>query len=489
MSATIHLPRPLHSCAGGRAEIPIEGATVADALGRLASAHPRLRRHLFDEDGSLRPHVNVYLNESDVSGLEGEGTLLSDGDSIMIVPSIAGGSSLSRPEILRYSRHLVMPEVGREGQEKLKGARVLLVGVGGLGSPAALYLAAAGVGTLGMVDHDVVDATNLQRQVLYGDSDVGRQKLEAAEERVLEANPFVSVERHPVRLDSDNALEILEQYDIVVDGSDNFPTRYLVNDACVMLGKPNVYGAIFRFEGQVSVFWGEQGPCYRCLFRQPPPPGLVPSCAEAGVLGVLPGIVGSLQAMETIKLILGRGESLIGRLLLHDSLAMSWREMKLRKDPKCPVCSENPTQTELIDYQDFCGVGASASAETTTSQERTPVASTESSSESIPHITATELKERLDRGDEITLVDVRNEQEWEIGNLGPQGARLLPLQEIRERAEELDRDDDIVVYCRSGSRSALAARELRDAGFTSVANLRGGILAWSQDVDPSIPRY
>jgi sulfur-carrier protein adenylyltransferase/sulfurtransferase len=376
--------------------------------------------------------------------------------------------ALSPDEVRRYSRHLIIPNVGRDGQEKLKAARVLLVGTGGLGSPLALYLAAAGVGTLGLVDFDVVDESNLQRQVLHGTSDVGRQKLDSARDTLREINPHVEVHLHPTRLTSQNALEIIAQYDIVADGTDNFPTRYLVNDACVLQGKPNVYGSIFQFEGQVSVFGAQDGPCYRCLFREPPPPGLVPSCAEGGVLGVLPGIVGSLQALEVLKLILGIGEPLIGRLQLFDGLKFKWRELRVRKNPACPVCSEQRTIHQLIDYERFCGI--------------TP-------EPTVAQITARELKARLDRGDAVTIIDVREPREWEIASLAGYGAQLIPLGELPQRLSEVDTRNDVVVHCKSGARSARALQQLQAAGVDRVWNLQGGILAWSEDVDPSLPRY
>jgi len=383
---------------------------------------------------------------------------------------------LDRDEVLRYSRHLIMPEVGLEGQRKLKAARVLLVGAGGLGSPAGMYLAAAGVGTLGIVDFDAVDSTNLQRQLLHGTGDVGRSKLDSARDRLSDVNPNVEVVLHELRLTSDNAMDVLEPYDIVVDGTDNFPTRYLVNDACALLGKPNIYGSIFRFEGQVSVFDAAHGPCYRCLFREPPPPGMVPSCAEGGVLGVLPGIIGSLQALETIKLILGKGDSLLGRLLLFDALKLTWRELRLRKNPDCPVCGENPTVTELIDYLEFCGVPAYDEDARPTGEE-------------VPEITPTTLRDRLEQGDRIRIVDVREPHEWDIANLGEQGAELIPLGSLVERMSELGTADEIVLHCRSGARSARAVGQLQEAGFRKVWNLKGGILAWGEEVDPSLPRY
>jgi molybdopterin/thiamine biosynthesis adenylyltransferase/rhodanese-related sulfurtransferase len=379
---------------------------------------------------------------------------------------------LSSNEIMRYSRHLILPEVGMEGQRRLKAAKVLLVGTGGLGSPLALYLAAAGVGTLGLVDFDVVDESNLQRQVIHGTSSVGRPKIDSAAERIADVNPNVAVVKHETRLTSDNALEILAGYDVVVDGTDNFPTRYLVNDACVLLGKPNVYGSIFRFEGQLSVFWAEKGPCYRCLFRDPPPPGLVPSCAEGGVIGVLPGIVGTLQALEAVKLILGVGEPMIGRFLLFDALDMQFRELKVKKDPACPVCGDNPTQTGLIDYVQFCA-GPAPAAEPAAIAEITPAA----------------LAARLRAGERPTIVDVREAHEWDIVNLEEHGARLIPLGQLDGRLRELDPAEEIVVHCKMGGRSAKAAAKMAEAGFTRVLNLAGGILAWSDQVDSAKPRY
>ena len=391
-------------------------------------------------------------------------------------PGTAPGSaqtaaSLSNEEILRYSRHLIMPEVGMEGQLKLKSAKVLLIGTGGLGAPLGLYLAAAGVGRLGLVDFDVVDMTNLQRQVTFGSDDVGKPKAEAARARLSNLNPDIQIETFETKLTSDNALELFKDFDIIVDGTDNFPTRYLVNDACILLGKPNVYGSIFRFEGQATIFGMPDGPCYRCLYPEPPPPGLVPSCAEGGVLGVLPGIVGSIQAMETIKLLLGRGENLVGRLLLFDALAMKFRELKLRKNPNCPVCGEHPTITKLIDYYEFCGVRG----------EETPGPNVQ-----VPEIAPRELKSRLDRGDDLFILDVREPHEYQICNLK---GTLIPLGELPRRAHELDSSREIVAHCRSGKRSAEAVDFLRKAGFRKILNLKGGILAWSDEVDPSVPKY
>jgi adenylyltransferase/sulfurtransferase len=386
-------------------------------------------------------------------------------------PPATSETNLSKDEVLRYSRHLIMPEVGLEGQLKLKRAKVLLIGAGGLGAPLGLYLAAAGVGRIGLVDFDVVDFTNLQRQVTFGSSDVGRPKLEAAKERLANLNPAIQLDTFEVKLASENALDILRGYDIVVDGSDNFPTRYLVNDACILLAKPNVYGSIFRFEGQVSVFGYPGGPCYRCLFSEPPPPGLVPSCAEGGVLGVLPGIIGSIQAMETIKLIIGRGTPLAGRLLLFDALAMRFREVKLRRNPECPVCGDHRTIAKLIDYDEFCGIRG----------EEAPAPAV-----SVPEMEPREMKARLDRGDDLFILDVREPHEYQICNLS---GYLIPLGEVPQRAHELDSSREIVVHCRSGKRSAEAVEFLRKAGFRKIWNLKGGILAWSDQVDPSVPKY
>src|SRR5467141_5106432 len=480
----IIIPTPLRQYAGNRDAVEVEAESVHEALTDLVERHDQLRRHLFSEDGRLRNFVNVYVNEEDIRYLERDGTALKGGDTISIVPSIAGGSFslmdrlaakrkdvLSPSEIKRYSRHLILPEVGMAGQLKLKQSSALIIGAGGLGVPLTQYLGAAGVGRLGIVDFDVIDETNLQRQVLYGTKDVGRKKIEVAKERVAQINPNVDVQTYETRLTSDNALEILKDYDVVIDGPDNFPTRYLVNDATVLLNKPNVYGSIFRFEGQASVFHAAKGPCYRCLYAEPPPPGLVPSCAEGGVLGVLPGIVGSIQAMETIKLILGRGDNLVGRLLLFDALGMKFRELKLRKNPNCPMCGTHPTITKLIDYYEFCGVRG----------EEAPGPSVQ-----VPEITPRELKARLDHGDDLFILDVREPHEYQICNLK---GHLLPLGELTRRVHELDSSREIVAHCRSGKRSAEAVDFLRKAGFRKILNLKGGILAWSDEVDPSIPKY
>lgn len=391
--------------------------------------------------------------------------------SIPTVSSVIEDVQLSHEEIRRYGRHLIMPEVALEGQKKLKAASVLLVGAGGLGSPLALYLAAAGVGRIGLIDFDVVDPSNLQRQVLHSTLDVGRSKLESARERIAGLNPHVEVETYETMLTSENALDLLQGYDVIVDGTDNFPTRYLVNDACVLLKKSNVYGSIFRFEGQATVFSSESGPCYRCLYSEPPPPGLVPSCAEGGVLGVLPGIIGTIQAAETLKLILGAGTSLIGRLLLFDALKMQFRELKIRKNPECPVCGKSPSIQQLIDYEAFCGV---------------PIEPTDGAGVRADEITVGELKEWRDRGDDIFLLDVREPHEYAIVNIG---GHLIPLNELPGRVHELDSSKEIVVHCHHGPRSRRAVDFLKQTGFKKVKNLIGGIDHWAGVVDPSLPRY
>jgi sulfur-carrier protein adenylyltransferase/sulfurtransferase len=393
-----------------------------------------------------------------------------------VAPLVSPDASapLGNEEILRYGRHLIMPEVGMEGQRRLKAAKVLLIGTGGLGAPLGMYLAAAGVGTLGLVDFDVVDYSNLQRQIIHGTGDVGRSKLHSARDRIKEINPYVNVVLHEVLFTSEVAMDIVKDYDLVIDGTDNFPTRYLVNDACVLLGKPNVYGSIFRFEGQSSVFWAEHGPCYRCLYPEPPPPGMVPSCAEGGVLGVLPGIIGCMQATEAIKIICGIGEPMIGKLVLFDALKMRFRELKLRKDPECPICGENPTVTELIDYQEFCGV---------------PHAEVASTTEPADDIQPQELAARLQNGGVPFLLDVRNPEEWEIARIP--SATLIPLPELERRYTEIPVpfDQEIVVYCLSGGRSSTAAEFLRSKGYQKVRNLPGGIRRWSDEIDPSVPKY
>lgn len=480
MSNRVLIPTPLRPFTGKQDSVEVSGATVGELLADLTRQYEGLKKHLYTDDGRLRSFVNVYINDEDIRYLQKDQTPVKDGDTISIVPSVAGGSgaavseqlpTLTPQEIKRYSRHLILPEVGLEGQRRLKAAKVLCVGAGGLGSPAALYLAAAGVGTIGIVDFDVVDYSNLQRQILHGTADVGRSKLESAKDRLLAINPELRVETYETALSSENALTILEPYDVIVDGTDNFPTRYLVNDACVLLGKPNAYGSIFRFEGQASVFGAKDGPCYRCLYPEPPPPGLVPSCAEGGVLGVLPGIIGTIQATETLKLLLGVGEPLIGRFMIFDALKMKFRELKLRKDPDCPVCGTHPTVTGLIDYEQFCGV--------------VPAADESGTSDDLD-ITPKALKARLDRGEPLLVLDVREVQEYQINRIA--GSTLIPLGELPQRYTELDPSLEIIAQCKMGGRSAKAAEFLRQKGFR-VKNLTGGILKWVDDVDPSQPKY
>jgi len=382
--------------------------------------------------------------------------------------------NLTPQEVARYSRHLIMPEVGMEGQKRLKAASILLIGAGGLGSPLGLYLAAAGIGRIGIVDFDVVDFSNLQRQVLHGTPDVGRPKLQSAKDRLQAINPEVQIELYETRLSSANAMSILAPYDIVIDGTDNFPTRYLVNDACVLLKKPNVYGSIFRFDGQASVFYPPHGPCYRCLYPEPPPPGEVPSCAEGGVLGILPGLIGCIQATEGVKLILGKGSTLIGRLLLYDALSMKFQEFKVRRNLKCPMCGDKPTITQLIDYEQFCGIrGEEAAAPPTAASDW--------------EITVEELKGRLDRNEKLFILDVRNPEEFQICRIP--GSTLLPLPELPNRFKELNADQEMIVHCKSGMRSLKATNFLRQQGFQKVKNLKGGILAWADRIDPSVPKY
>jgi sulfur-carrier protein adenylyltransferase/sulfurtransferase len=497
MSVTIAIPTALRQFAAGQTEINVDATTAGEALNQLTSIHSELRRHLFNDQSSLRNFVNVYVNDEDIRHQNGIETPVKDGDTILIVPSIAGGAAvldeteanaphpnmsalqpeylpvLSNEEISRYSRHVIIPEVGMQGQRKLKAASVLMIGTGGLGAPLGMYLAAAGVGRLGLVDFDVVDSSNLQRQIIHGTKDVGRPKIASARDRLQDINPHVEIETHETRVTSENALRLFVNYDVIVDGTDNFPTRYLVNDACVLTGKPNVYGSIFRFEGQASVFWAERGPCYRCLYPEPPPPGLVPSCAEGGVLGVLPGIIGAIQANETIKIILGAPDILVNRLVLFDAWRMRFRELKLRKNPECPVCGDNPTITELIDYEAFCGITQQPQTETQNTMEE---------------ITATELKQRLDRGDDIQIIDVREPHEYEIAQIP--NSRLIPLGQVLGRMNEIDPARETVVHCKMGGRSAKAIEALKRTGFTGhLINLQGGITAWSNDVDPSVPKY
>jgi sulfur-carrier protein adenylyltransferase/sulfurtransferase len=484
MATKILIPTPLRPYTDKKDAVEADGVTVGELLADLTRRHAGLKAHLYNEQGKLRSFVNIYVNDDDIRYLQKEETPVSSGDTVSIIPSVAGGAGttveaarelpqLTNDEVKRYSRHLIMPEVGVDGQRRLKAGSVLCIGAGGLGSPAAMYLAAAGVGTIGVVDFDVVDFSNLQRQIIHGTPDVGRSKLASAKDRLKAINPHIDVQTYEVALSSENALKLFEPYDVILDGTDNFPTRYLTNDACVLLGKPNAYGSIFRFEGQASVFATKEGPCYRCLYPEPPPPGLVPSCAEGGVLGVLPGVIGVIQATEAIKLITGIGEPLIGRFLIYDALKMRFRELKLRKDPDCPVCGTHPTVTKLIDYEQFCGIHP-AEPESTAVNNAT-------------EITAVELKRRLDRGDKLTIIDVREPNEYQINRIA--GARLIPLGEIPRRYAELNPEDELIMQCKSGARSGRAADFLRSVGFKRVLNLKGGILDWIDKVDPTQPKY
>src|ERR1700730_13470512 len=509
MATKILIPTPLRPYTDKKDAVDADGSTVGELLADLTRKHAGLKAHLYNDQGKLRSFVNVYVNDEDIRYLQKEQTPVSPADTVSIIPSVAGGvekgtgvfstgavaektatrgavaektpvpisarelPQLTNEEVKRYSRHLIMPEVGMDGQRRLKAGSVLCIGAGGLGSPAAMYLAAAGVGTIGVVDFDVVDFSNLQRQIIHGTPDVGRSKLPSAKGRLNAINPHVDIQTYEVALSSDNALKLFEPYDVILDGTDNFPTRYLTNDACVLLGKPNAYGSIFRFEGQASVFAMKNGPCYRCLYPEPPPPRLVPSCAEGGVLGVLPGIIGVIQATETLKLIIGIGEPLVGRFLIVDALHMKFRELKLRKDPDCPVCGTHPTVTQLIDYEQFCGV--------------TPAAPEPPTVSSATELTSLELKQRLDRGDKLTIVDVREPNELQINRIP--GSVHIPLGDIPKRYNELDPDAELVMQCKSGVRSGKAADFLRSVGYKHVLNLKGGILDWIDKVDPSQPKY
>ncbi len=483
MAVNILIPTPLRQFTGGKSEVAVEATNVGDALDALTKEHSELRKHLYTEQDSLRNFINIYLGDEDIRYLDGADTEVADNDTLMIVPSIAGGNpavearttgdlpELTTEEYQRYSRHLILPEVGLEGQRKLKNARVLTIGTGGLGSPLGLYLAAAGVGTLGIVDFDVVDQSNLQRQIIHGTKDVGRAKIASAKDRLEDLNPNVKVEAFETALTRDNALELFKEFDVVVDGTDNFQTRYLVNDAAVLTGKPNVYGSIFRFEGQASVFWAEKGACYRCLYPEPPPPGLVPSCAEGGVLGVLPGIVGTIQANEVLKVILGAEGILLNRLLLFDAWTMKFRELKLRKNPNCDLCGENATIKELVDYDAFCGLNAS-------------------NDEELPYeeISATELNNWITEDVDLQIIDVREPHEYEIARIP--NAYLIPLGEVVNRMSEIKKGKTTVVQCKGGVRSAKAIGYLKDAGFEGrLVNLKGGITAWSNEVDPTVSKY
>lgn len=498
----LRIPASLRSHARDREELVIETDTLAGLLQQLAESEPLLASRLLADDGTRRPYVRLFLDGREVdAGVHGPVPITED-SVLTVVASIAGGRpgesrSLTPEEELRYHRQLILPGFGEEGQVRLREAGVLLIGAGGLGSPAALYLAAAGVGRIGLVDADTVDLSNLHRQILHGTTSLGRPKVDSAAETLARLNPHVDVVPLNLRLTSENALDTLAGWDVVIDGSDNFPTRYLVNDACVLLGIPLAYGAVFRFEGQASVFGLPDGPCYRCLFRDPPPAGLVPGCEEAGVMGVLPGIIGTIQATEALKLLLGAGRSLAGRLLILDAGSMEFREIEVRRDPECPICGTNPTITGLIDYEEFCGSRAAHPKDPgiRSNSSEGPAGGTdlmESAStdpNGVPQIDVAQLQTILDRGGRLQLVDVREAHEWEISNLGFAGARLMPLGQLFDRLDELDPTEDTVIYCRSGSRSAMAVKYLQAHGFARSVNLKGGINDWARQIDPGMPRY
>jgi adenylyltransferase/sulfurtransferase len=467
------IPYALRAFTERNAEVEVEGATAGEAIRALAATYTDLQPHLFTDEGKLRDFINLFVGGANVSSLQGLDTPVAAGGEVMIVPAIAGGTEdvgLSNEEIARYSRHLLLPDIGVEGQKKLKAAKVLIIGTGGLGAPLALYLAAAGVGTIGLVDFDVVDESNLQRQIIHSTRDIHRPKVASAKDRIKGINPLSNVVTHNAMLTSQDALELIQDYDLVADGTDNFQTRYLVNDACVFLGKPNVYGSVFQFEGQAGVFGAKDGPCYRCLYPSPPPPGLVPSCAEGGVMGVLPGIIGTIQAAEVIKLIIGNAKPLIGRLLHFDAWRMTFRELKLDKEPDCPVCGKNPSITELIDYEQFCGLKPNGAEEP------------------IETITAVQLKERLDNGERIQFIDIREPHERAIVKFP--NAWVCPLGQLTRRAEELDPAADAVFLCKIGQRSILGIKALREAGYSGrMLNLQDGLNAWARDVDKTMPIY
>lgn len=485
MAVTVLIPTTLRLFTNQRSEVALEGQTVGQIIEAFSDEYPETKKALFDESGKLRSFVNIFLNGDNIKKLQGYETAVRDGDEIMLIPAIAGGASndsildgrkgekLTNEEIQRYSRHLLLKEVGVKGQKRLKAAKVLIVGLGGLGAPLAQYLAAAGVGTIGLIDFDEVEESNLQRQVIHGTRDIGRPKVASARDSIRQINPLVKVETYNYLLTAENALDIIEEYDVVADASDNYQTRYLVNDACVLLGKPDVFGAMYQFEGQATVYDSKEGPCYRCMYPAPPPPGLVPSCATGGVVGVLPGIIGTIQANEVIKLIVGGGNPLVGRLITFDAWHMKWRELKICKDPNCPVCGENPTITELeeYDYEDFCGIKQQ-----------------EEENEAVEAIEAKELKRRLDEGEKITIIDVREPHERAIVKF--LDAKAIPIGQLARRQNELDPTVDTVFVCKEGLRSILAVNTLREAGYSGkMFNLKDGTNAWARDVDPSFPQY
>jgi len=475
MAVTILIPTALRQFTQSFSEVGVEAKSVRDALKKLKELYPDLEKHIFTDGENLRSFVNVYVNEDDIRQKSGIETPVKDGDTIILIPSIAGGTNskdepLSREEITRYSRHLILPEVGLEGQKKLKNGKVLLIGSGGLGAPIALYLAAAGVGTIGIVDFDEVDISNLQRQIIHTTKDIGRPKIASAADKIKAINPHTKVVSFNTKLTSENALDIIKDFDAVADCTDNFPTRYLVNDACVILKKPNFYGSIFRFDGQTSVFWAKEGPCYRCLYPSPPPSGFVPSCGEGGVLGVLPGIVGCIQANEIIKFLLGAKDLLIGRLLTFDAWRMKFRELKIQKDDNCPICGKHQTIKKLIDYEDFCGLKHN--------KEETAV----------DEIEAVSLKERLDKGETINIIDIRESHEYAIAKLP--NSKVIPLGQVVRRMEEINPKNDTVFVCKVGTRSIYAIKALKEAGFEGrLLNLKNGVLAWADSVDKEMIRY
>mgnify|MGYP001168743826 CR=1 FL=1 len=471
------LPTPLRRFADGKSEVNLSAANPLQAIEVLANDHPALRVQLFGNDGNLRKFVHIFVNNESLQGLskENPGKTLADGDIVVLVPAIAGGAPdsknpLSRDEVFRYSRHLLMPEIGIDGQKRLKSAKVLCVGAGGLGAPALLYLAAAGIGKIGIVEYDKVDLSNLHRQGIFTNADIGRSKVEIARQRLLDLNPELDVVAHYARISNVNAMELIAEYDIVLDCTDNFPTRYLINDACVLLKKPYIYGSIFRFEGQVSVLGTSSGPCYRCLFPEPPPPDLVPSCAEGGVLGVLPGVIGTLQATEAIKYLLSIGSPLIGRVLLFDALQMRTQEVTLAKDPTCAICSDAPSLTDLADYRKFCGL------------EDPDLDST-----GLPFISAEDVKRELNEKASFEILDVREPHEFEIAKIP--NSRLFPLSQLTNRIHEIDSAARYIITCHKGKRSREAYKQLRQAGLCHLQILEGGVDEWAQKIDPSLPRY
>ena len=473
MQVIIKIPSPLRRFTDNQGQISLDATTVEEAIALLCQQYPQIKTQLVGENEKLRNFVNIYLNKADINQQLGMTTPLKENDELRIVPAIAGGNKalpkLDAAELSRYSRHLMLPEVGIEGQQKLKAAKILIIGAGGLGSPLCLYLTAVGVGSIGIVDHDDVDETNLQRQIIFGVGDVGLNKAERAALRMHELNPNTQIQTYQTILNADNALDIIKDYDLIIDGTDNFPTRYLVNDACVLLNKPNIYGSIFRFEGQASVFNFQNGPCYRCLYPEPPPPGMVPSCAEGGVLGVLPAIIAGIQATEAVKIITGAGKTLSGRLLLYDALLMEFEELTLHKNAQCSLCSSQPSITELIDYQQFCGVPA---------KREIP---------QYEEISVQALKQRQDKGERPTILDIREPYEREICQL--ENSLHIPMQDVSVHLNDFNRDEEIIVHCKSGVRSAQVCDLLLQHGFTKPVNLKGGIMAWAQEVDLHMQKY